>query len=174
MQLSRKHLTFGLLAMVAVAAVASHHLGLGLMDPALLAGLGALAMTGELEIKDISKLLTEQGKAFEEFKKANDERLQAKADGKAVGLSTIIGRLCSLYGPGAVETIDKPVPRRWLWRSAIRNYHHHNRVWIGWLRWVIEQALGDLGWHGKVSKEWWSEEVGVIKAALGQSEPTSP
>lgn len=85
MQLSRKHLTFGLLAMVAVAAVASHHLGLGLMDPALLAGLGALAMTGELEIKDISKLLTEQGKAFEEFKKANDERLQAKADGKAVG-----------------------------------------------------------------------------------------
>lgn len=85
MHISRKNLTFGLLAMVALAAVVSHHLGLGLMDPALLAGLGALAMTGELEIKDISKLLNEQGKAFEEFKKANDERLQAKADGKAVG-----------------------------------------------------------------------------------------
>ena len=85
MHISRKNLTFGLLAMVALAAVVSHHLGLGLMDPALLAGLGALAMTGELEIRDISKLLNEQGKAFEEFKKANDERLQAKADGKAVG-----------------------------------------------------------------------------------------
>lgn len=85
MHISRKNLTFGLLALVALAAVVSHHLGLGLMDPALLAGLGALAMTGELEIKDISKLLTEQGKAFEEFKKANDDRLQAKADGKAVG-----------------------------------------------------------------------------------------
>ena len=85
MNITRKHLTFGLLAMVALAAVVSHHLGLGLIDPALLAGLGALAMTGELEMKDITKLLNEQGKAFEEFKKANDERLQAKADGKAVG-----------------------------------------------------------------------------------------
>lgn len=85
MHISRKNLTFGLLAMVALAAVVSHHLGLGLMDPALLAGLGALAMTGELEIKDITKLLTEQGQAFEEFKKANDDRLKAKADGKAVG-----------------------------------------------------------------------------------------
>jgi HK97 family phage major capsid protein len=85
MHITRKHTIFGLLAVVALAAMASNVLGLGLMDPALLAGLGALAMTGELELKDITKLLTEQGQAFEEFKKANDQRLQAKADGKAVG-----------------------------------------------------------------------------------------
>lgn len=85
MQLSRKHMTFGLLALVAMAALVDNAMGLGLMDPAVLAGLGALAMTGELELKDITKLLNEQGQAFEEFKKANDQRLQAKADGKAVG-----------------------------------------------------------------------------------------
>ncbi|MGZ5000629.1 MAG: phage major capsid protein [Methylomonas sp.] len=36
-----------------------------------------LAGIGEIEIKDINELLQKQGNAFEEFKKANDERLKA-------------------------------------------------------------------------------------------------
>lgn len=86
MQLSRKHLTIGLLAVVVVMAVATA-LGHPLIDPAMLAGLGAMpiAMSGEIDLKKINELLTEQGKAFEEFKKTNDDRVKAKADGSAVG-----------------------------------------------------------------------------------------
>jgi HK97 family phage major capsid protein len=35
-------------------------------------------------MEEMKKLLTEQNKAFDEFKKANDERLEAKADGNAI------------------------------------------------------------------------------------------
>jgi HK97 family phage major capsid protein len=37
----------------------------------------ALAGMGEIELKDINDLIEKQGKAFEEFKKANDDRLKA-------------------------------------------------------------------------------------------------
>ncbi|MBI5832973.1 MAG: hypothetical protein HZB16_11810 [Armatimonadetes bacterium] len=107
-----------------------------------------------------------------EVRMAGFTRLAA-ADGKPVGLGTIMDTVCGMYGPapGRKETINHPEHRRWLWRSSIRNYHHNNRVWIGWLRWVIEQALSDLRTHGEVNPEWWPGEIGVIKAALRQSEP---
>lgn len=38
-----------------------------------------------MELIEIKKILEEQGKAFEEFKKSNDELVKAKAEGKAVG-----------------------------------------------------------------------------------------
>ena len=38
-----------------------------------------------MELKDIAQTLEEQGRAFEAFKKANDELIKAKADGKAIG-----------------------------------------------------------------------------------------
>lgn len=37
-----------------------------------------------MELKDITALIEEQGRVFEEFKRKNDELLQAKADGKAI------------------------------------------------------------------------------------------
>lgn len=47
-----------------------------------------------MEIGDIKKVIDAQGEAFEEFKRANDELIKAKADGKAVGdLETKVARL---------------------------------------------------------------------------------
>lgn len=40
---------------------------------------------GSAGLLEIKTLITDQGKAWEEFKKTNDELLKAKADGKAVG-----------------------------------------------------------------------------------------
>lgn len=86
MQFTRKNLTLGLLAIVAVMAlfaVAGHPL----IAPEALAGLGMLpmAMSGEVTILEIKNILDSQGKAFDEFKKANDDLIKAKADGKAIG-----------------------------------------------------------------------------------------
>ncbi|MBV7459840.1 MULTISPECIES: phage major capsid protein [unclassified Acidovorax] len=85
MQKSRKLLTIGLLAAVAVMAIATVA-GHPIIPTEALAALGALpfAMTGELDSKGLKELLEKQGQAFDEFKRTNDELIKAKADGKAV------------------------------------------------------------------------------------------
>lgn len=85
MQKSRKILTIGLLAAVAVMAIATVA-GQPIIPTEALAALGALpfAMTGELDSKGLKELLEKQGQAFDEFKRTNDELIKAKADGKAV------------------------------------------------------------------------------------------
>lgn len=55
----------------------------------VLAGLAAASgmpfvMSGEVSLLEVKKVLEDQGKAFDEFKKANDELIKAKAEGKAV------------------------------------------------------------------------------------------
>ncbi|WP_198552312.1 phage major capsid protein [Macromonas nakdongensis] len=86
MQLTRKHLTFAFLGVVALMAAAALA-GYPLVDPAVLAAIGVapMAMSGEIDLKEINRLLEEQGKAYKEFKETNDKRLEAKADAKAVG-----------------------------------------------------------------------------------------
>ena len=85
MKLTRQNLTFGLLAMIAIAALFAV-MGHPLVDPAVLAGLGFVPMVaGETTFSDIKSLLETQGKAFEEYKLTNDKLIQAKADGKSVG-----------------------------------------------------------------------------------------
>lgn len=86
MQFTRKNLTIGFLLVVAVLAlfaVAGHPL----ISPEAIAGLGMIpvAMSGEVTLLEVKSILEGQGKAFDEFKKANDELIKAKADGKAVG-----------------------------------------------------------------------------------------
>lgn len=85
MQLTRKHFTFGLIAVLAVMAVFALT-GSPLVPPEVLASMGLvpMAMSGEIEIKDIKNLLDQQGEAWGEFTRKNDELLKAKAEGKAV------------------------------------------------------------------------------------------
>jgi HK97 family phage major capsid protein len=45
----------------------------------------SFGMLGETAIVEVKDLIEKQGKAWEEFKKTNDELIKAKADGKAVG-----------------------------------------------------------------------------------------
>lgn len=85
MQFTRKNLTLGLLAIVAVLAlfaVAGHPI----VPPEALAGIGMvpMAMSGEVTLLEVKNILDGQGKAFDEFKKANDDLIKAKAEGKAV------------------------------------------------------------------------------------------
>lgn len=85
MQPTRKHLTLGLLAVVALMAIATLA-GHPIIPAEAIAALGVLpfAMTGELDTKGLTELLEKQGQAFQEFKTTNDELIKAKADGKAV------------------------------------------------------------------------------------------
>lgn len=85
MQLTRKHLTIGLLAVLAVMAIFALA-GAPVIPPEALAALGALpvAMSGEIDMKEIKSLLDKQGEAWGEFTRKNDELLKAKAEGKAV------------------------------------------------------------------------------------------
>lgn len=85
MKLTRNHLTLVLLAAVSVLAlfaVAGHPL----VTPEVFASLGMmpLAMTGEIDLKEIKGLVEKQNEAWGEFTKKNDELLKAKAEGKAV------------------------------------------------------------------------------------------
>jgi HK97 family phage major capsid protein len=76
------------LALLAGAAFAGYPVT-NYLPPEVMAGLAAagampFAMSGEVTLLEVKKVLEDQGKTFEEFKKANDELLKAKAEGKAV------------------------------------------------------------------------------------------
>ena len=56
-----------------------------------------------MDISEVKRLIEDQGRAWEEFKKTNDEAIKAKADGKAVGdleakLATIGEKLDKVEG----------------------------------------------------------------------------
>lgn len=86
MKLSHIRYAFvAILALVAISAFAGHPL----VSPDLLAGAGALGfapfMLGEISpVDEIKTLIENQGRAWEEFKKTNDELIKAKADGKSI------------------------------------------------------------------------------------------
>lgn len=76
------------LALLAGAAFAGYPVT-NYLPPDALAALGAVgampfAMSGEVTLLEVKKIIEEQGTAFEQFKKANDELIKAKAEGKAV------------------------------------------------------------------------------------------
>jgi HK97 family phage major capsid protein len=57
---------------------------IGSPDALAFAGLAAMPFMGDTAVDQIKSLIETQGKAFEEFKKTNDELIKAKAEGKAV------------------------------------------------------------------------------------------
>lgn len=83
---------FSILFAVFLAVFSLGAQALGVDVPALaaqhadvLAGLSMLAVAGEVTLIDIKKIIDEQGEAWELHKKATDDLLKAKAEGKAVG-----------------------------------------------------------------------------------------
>lgn len=90
-KITRNHMTLAFvaaLALVAIAALAGYPLT-SYAPPEVLAALAAaggmpIAVSGEVTLLEVKKVLEEQGRTFEEFKKANDELIKAKAEGKAV------------------------------------------------------------------------------------------
>ena len=79
------------MAVPVVAVLTGHHLSVD-----VLAGLGAipLAIGNTADVGSLTELLEKQGKAFHDFKQANDEMLKAKAEGKAVAdLEEKVGKI---------------------------------------------------------------------------------
>jgi HK97 family phage major capsid protein len=70
-----------------------------------------------MELKDIAQTLEDQGRAFEQFKKANDELIKAKAEGKAVAdleakVATLSAALDNLSdAKAAIEELQKKANR---------------------------------------------------------------
>ncbi len=78
------HLKFAFVAVLAIFAGAALA-GQPIITPEYLASLGAGALfLGETSILDIKSLVEKQGEAWEEFKRTNDERLKAKAEGGVI------------------------------------------------------------------------------------------
>lgn len=75
-----KRAIFAALALFAVCALVGHPI---VSPEAFAAGAMLPFVVGDTSL-ELKKLLEDQGKTFEEFKKANDELIKAKADGKAV------------------------------------------------------------------------------------------
>lgn len=94
------HLNLAIVAALAMAAIAAVF-GHSMVSPEIMAGLGMMPFAiGDTNMEGLADLLKKQGDAFEAFKKANDEMLQAKAEGKAVGDLT-----------AKVETINNDITR---------------------------------------------------------------
>lgn len=87
-----------------------------------------------MELKEVKDLIEKQGHAWEEFKKANDAAIQAKADGKAIGdleakLATINEALdkvqTKLSRPGALggsNSGDRQSPEAEAYKTAFLNW----------------------------------------------------
>jgi HK97 family phage major capsid protein len=96
---NRKSLTLAFVAVLALAcgaAFAGYPI-VNYVPPEVLAGLAAAGMipfTGELDVKGITDLLEKQGRAWEEFKKTNDERLVKLEKGE--GIAEFEGKLAKI------------------------------------------------------------------------------
>ena len=105
MKLTRQNLTFAFLAVVAILAAFALS-GNPLVDPAALAGMGMLpvAMSGEIDLKEINRLLVEQGKSLQEFKGRQDERIQS-LEQEVTGIAKKLGR--EQLAGGRIATADE-------------------------------------------------------------------
>ena len=99
--------------------------------------------------KELKELLEEQGRAFEDFKKSNDELLQAKAEGKAVSelearveaADAEIARLSK-----ALDEVAKKANRPGAAGDGekARIEAEHKEAWLGWVRKGSDAGLADL------------------------------
>lgn len=147
----KKYLTTRAILVLALGVFASVAHAAGLLTPevAILGGLMPLAL-GETDFGSLKDLLQKQGEAFDEFKKANDARLQAKADGKSVEayeakLSKINDELSKLSDlKSAVESIEKKMGRPGATGDVDPDKAEHKAAFGKFLRKGVEDGLGEL------------------------------
>lgn len=120
----RKNLTLAFVAALALLCIAAfagypvtNYLPADVLATLAAAGAMPIAMSGEVTLLEVKKVIEDQGRAFDEFKKANDELIKAKAEGKAVGdlevkvskLSEELDKLSDLKS--AIDDIEKKLNR---------------------------------------------------------------
>ncbi len=134
---------------VGLLAAAAHAAGLIPADTAFAGGLIAMGI-GETDFGDLKELLHKQGEAFDEFKKTNDARLQAKAEGKSVEaheakLSKINEELSKIADlKAAVETIEKKMGRPGAAGDGDPAKAEHKAAFGKFLRKGVDDGLGEL------------------------------
>lgn len=139
------------LAAVALAAVSGAVFGFPAISPEVVAGLGFIPLAlGETDMKGLVELLEKQGRAFEEFKKTNDDMLKAKADGKAVGdfeakLSKINESLTTISElKAALAEVEKKMNRGSAAGEGDLAKAEHKAAFGKFLRKGQEDGLGEL------------------------------
>lgn len=131
---------------VGLAAGLAHAAGFITADIALAGGLVPMAL-GEVDFGSLKDLLQKQGEAFEEFKKTNDQRLQAKADGKSVEayeakLSKINEDFCSIRT--ALDAIEKKMGRPGAAGDVDPAVAEHKAAFGKFIRKGVDDGLGEL------------------------------
>lgn len=100
-----------------------------------------------IDTNDINRLLTEQGKAFEEFKAANDQRIKEKADGKAVGdLDAKLAKLNDVFAAvqEQVKALEKRAARPGTGGDADPVRAEHKAAFGKFIRKGDDSGLGEL------------------------------
>jgi HK97 family phage major capsid protein len=134
---------------VGLIAAAAHAAGLISADMAFAGGLIPMAL-GETDFGDLKALLQKQGEAFEEFKKTNDDRLKAKADGKSVEayeakLSKINDELSKIADiKAALDQVEKKLNRPGAAGEADPAKAEHKEKFGKFLRKGVDDGLGEL------------------------------
>lgn len=130
-------------------AAAAHAIGLITADAAFAGGLITMGI-GETDFGDLKALLQKQGEAFEEFKKTNDDRLKAKADGKSVEayeaeLSKINEELSKLSElKAALDQVEKKLNRPGAAGEGDPAKAEHKAAFGKFLRKGVDDGLGEL------------------------------
>ena len=100
-----------------------------------------------MDMSEIKSLLTEQGKAFEEFKATNDERLKAKADGKAIGdMEAKLAKLNEVFEAtqASIKEIEKRAKRPGTGGDVDPVRAEHKQAFGKFLRKGDADGLGEL------------------------------
>lgn len=127
-------------------AVAAHAAGLITPDLAIAGGMLPMAM-GETDFGQLKDLLQKQGETFEAFKKTNDERLQAKADGKSIAeheakLAKINSDFDSIKS--AIDAVEKKLNRPGAAGEGDPAKAEHKAAFGKFMRKGVEDGLGEL------------------------------
>lgn len=91
-----KHFKLGLAAFLVIAAGAAFA-GMPIVPPDVIAAVGLAGLIGEVELTDVKRLIEEQGKAWDEFKKTNDARIAA-IEGKGFAPADLDVQLAKING----------------------------------------------------------------------------
>lgn len=134
---------------IGVVASVAHAAGFLTIESAIIGGMLPM-MIGETGFESLKELLQKQGEAFDEFKKTNDARLQAKADGKSVEAYEAklakINEDLSLIPKlkAAVQSIETKLNRPGALGDVDPDKAEHKAAFGKFLRKGVDDGLGEL------------------------------
>lgn len=147
----KHHLTSRPVVVLGMMLMALAAWSLGIASPEIAAAGAMLPIgMGEVDFGELKSLLEKQGKAFDEFKSANEERLKAKADGKSVAdfeakLSKInedLNQIADLKS--ALDQVEKKMNRPGAGGDGDPAKSEHKEAFGKFLRKGVDDGLGEL------------------------------